>query len=311
MVFLQFGLKTQSVIDVMSETRFLKTSAGIFRVLINDDKEVDRDTRDIRVVGKLISVGGKNTCVFIKISNNSSTAILNNVKTSADGCEMNNKKIAGENTVLMVKLAFTIVKEVSPHVKILELDDSSTFTCLLDNGRSFAISIALYELAFHQSTWYERHFNAKLLTEEVNQAYLKAKEGFSLPKPEYYDFQNKSLNELLMPIYEKTKTWKEFFDEIYKIENKCRIMFPWYIGAVAKAMGGLSCSNQTRIIDIYTLPSIEYKEVKLGSRGGTRRKKAFMEYGEPIDIFKESPNDISRNDIYMLPFTKADLKQIK
>ena len=290
----------------MAHTRFLKTNAGIFKVVVNDDIETDLNTRKNFVTGKLISIGGKNTCVFIKTSNNSTNANLNNVKTSAGGCEIDNKKIIGENTVIMVKLAFTIVKEVAPHVKTIELDDSSVFSCDLDNGRSFGISIALYELAFHQATWYERHFNAKLITETANKAYLKAKEGFDKPKPEKFDFLNNSLNQLLMPIYINTTTWKEFFAEIYKIDKKCRIMFPWYIRAVASAMGGMACAGQTRIIDIYKSPNelVEYNEVRMG--GGETRK--FMEYGEPTDYILEGFGYISNEHIYNIQYTKADLK---
>ena len=290
----------------MAHTRFLKTNAGIFKVVVNDDIETDLNTRKNFVTGKLISIGGKNTCVFIKTSNNSTNANLNNVKTSAGGCEIDNKKIIGENTVIMVKLAFTIVKEVAPHVKTIELDDSSVFSCDLDNGRSFGISIALYELAFHQATWYERHFNAKLITDTANKAYLKAKEGFDKPKPEKFDFLNNSLNQLLMPIYINTTTWKEFFAEIYKIDKKCRIMFPWYIRAVASAMGGMACAGQTRIIDIYKSPNelVEYNEVRMG--GGETRK--FMEYGEPTDYILEGFGYISNEHIYNIQYTKADLK---
>lgn len=290
----------------MAHTRFLKTNAGIFKVVVNDDIETDLNTRKNFVTGKLISIGGKNTCVFIKTSNNSTNANLNNVKTSAGACEIDNKKIIGENTVIMVKLAFTIVKEVAPHVKTIELDDSSVFSCDLDNGRSFGISIALYELAFHQATWYERHFNAKLITETANKAYLKAKEGFDKPKPEKFDFLNNSLNQLLMPIYINTTTWKEFFAEIYKIDKKCRIMFPWYIRAVASAMGGMACAGQTRIIDIYKSPNelVEYSEVRMGE-GETIK---FMEYGEPTDYILEGFGYISNEHIYNIEYTKADLK---
>lgn len=302
----------------MAEPRFLKTRAGIFKVVVNDDIHTNVHTREKIVTGKLISVGGKNTCVFIKTFNNSTNAHLNNVKTSSGGCEVNNKKIVGENTVIMVKLAFTIVREIAPHVKTIELDDSSVFTCELEDegsgSRSFGISIALYELAFHQSTWYERHFNAKLETEAANDAYLKAKEGFYKPKPENFNFLNNSLNQLLTPIYKSTKTWKEFFTEIYKIENKCRIMFPWYKRAVSSAMGGMVCENQIRIIDIYKFPNdaIEYKLVKLGSRGGTRKvKDSLLDYGEPIDYILERLKYIPNEDVHKIEFTKADLKQTK
>lgn len=289
--------------------RFLKTDAGIFKVVINDDIYTNLNTREQLLVGKLISVGGKNTCVFIKTQNSSSIAKLMNVKTSAGGCEINDKKIFGINTVIMVKLAFKLVKELAPHIKTIQLDDASVFSCKLENGRTFGISVALYELAFHQATWYERHFNARLLTDSANESYLKAKEGFDLAKPEHFDFSNNSLNQLLTPIYKSTNTWKEFFAEIYKIENKCRIMFPWYKWAVSSAMGGMACEGQIRTIDLQATPII-YKEVTLGSRGGTRAK-SFMEYEEATDYLSERINYISNEDMLNIQYTKADLKRTK
>lgn len=45
-------------------------------------------------------------------------------------------------------------------------------------------------------------------------------------------------------------------------------------------MGGMSYENQFWIIDLYSEPTdaIEYKEVKIGSRGGSRKvQNEFME----------------------------------
>lgn len=289
-------------------TRFLKTKAGSFKVTINDDIYIDAFTREQKTVGKLISIGGKNTCVFIKTSGSSTTGRLENVKTLGGGCEINDKIISGINTITMVNLAFTIIKEIAPHVKLLELDDASVFTCYLDDGRSFGISLALYELAFHQSTWYERHFGAKLLTPSAEEAYNKAKAGFEAPKPQHFDFHNNNLEQILMPIYTKTSTWKEFFAEIYKIDKKCRILFPWYKKAVSLAMGGISYEGQIRVIDIYMTPNIEYKEVKIGGVSKSRRAN-FMDYGEPDDYLIQKLNYIQNDEIYKLQFTKTDLSK--
>ena len=298
----------------MAEPRFLKTSAGIFKVTINDDMHLDQATREMKLMGKLISVGGKNTCVFIKTSNEFPEAYLANVITREGGCEINDKKISGNNTIIMIKLAFTIVKEIALHVRTLKLQDTSSFSCELPNNKSFGINLSLYELAFHNATWYERHFNARIPVQSADIQYMNAKKGFNEPKPTNFDFNNNDLNDILMPIYIKTTTWKEFFSEIYKMEHKCRIMFPWYKEAIMLAMGGISYENQFRAIDIYSEPNgaIEYKEVKMGSRGGTRKAQhEFMEYIEPTDYILDNQKRISNEDIYKLTYTKADLKRKK
>lgn len=290
------------------QTRFLKTDAGIFKVVIKDDIYTDINTRVQSVIGKLISVGGKNTCVFINSPNEECVALLVNVKTRDGGCEINEKTISGPNTITMVNLAFTIVREVSPHIKTIKLEDRSAFTCYLDDGKSFGISLALYELAFHQSTWYERHFGATLLSESAQSIYIKAKEGFDKPKPESFNFNNKNLNELLTPIYLQTKTWREFFTEIYKIDKRCQIMFPWYKFAVSLAMNDILYEGQILQIDLYKkdkLNTVNYTEVKMG--GSRKMKENLLEH----DGNSNSYTTIENEEINDIPYTKGHLRRSK
>jgi hypothetical protein len=56
-----------------------------------------------------LSVGGKHTCVFLSIPDNSDTAHLTILKTKDGGCEITGEVISGQNTVGMVNFAFTIL----------------------------------------------------------------------------------------------------------------------------------------------------------------------------------------------------------
>ena len=276
-------------------TRFLKTESGTFRVTINDDIEIDMNTRKKAIIGKLISVGGKNTCVFINAPNLKNTAVLLNVKTRDGCCEIFDKIISGRHTVTMINLAFTIVKEICPHIKFIELEDMSSFKCDLGEGKTCQISLAIYELAFHQSTWYERHFGAYLRVATGQNIYMKSKEGFNKQKPEIFSFNNNQLDILLTPIYKNTNTWKEFFDEIYKMEKRCKIMFPWYKNAVSLAMDGILYDTQQRIIDLSKITVITYNPVKIGGRMN------LMEHDGSPDSF-----DYEKQDTYNIRYSKSD-----
>ena len=54
----------------------LKTQYGKFRVIVNEDNQVDFITREIKSIGKMITVGGKNKCVGIKAPYSSDTQRL-------------------------------------------------------------------------------------------------------------------------------------------------------------------------------------------------------------------------------------------
>ena len=158
----------------MSE-RFLQTTYGNFRVKIEDDRQINIKTREYKKIGTKLSIGGKNTCVFILIPLNGDTATLHNLKTKDGGCELNNQKIHGEKTVGMVNLAFTIIREISPQIKYVTLDDKSDFTCELPNNKIVGISMMLYELAFSQQSYYEKRFGAYLKNPILQLLYQEGK----------------------------------------------------------------------------------------------------------------------------------------
>jgi len=293
-------------------TRYLKTEAGIFKVTVNDDIVTNTNTRISKIIGKLINVGCKNTCVFINVLNNETTASLTNVKTRDGGCEYNNKNISGINTAIMIQLAFTILKENAPNIKYIKLEDTSSFKCELEKGKSYGISLAIYELAFHQKTWYEKYFGARLITNTAQTIYDNSKQGFYKKKPEHFSFNNKDLNELLTPLYNATTSWKDFFDKIYKMDKKCKIIFPWYKNAVSIAMDGILYDGQYWVIDVLwtkaPLKDIQYTETNLGIRGGSRKLiSEYMEH-DGFQYNSETFDHMEYEDIYNIPYTKSDLK---
>jgi hypothetical protein len=247
----------------------VKTKFGTFRVNIVNDVTTNPMTRETTKIGITLSVGGKNTCVFIKVPDYKDTAHLTNLKTKDGGCELTDKKISGENTIGMVNLAFTIIREICPHIKYIKLEDKSDFTCVFENGMKVGISMIYYEFAFYQESYYQKRFGAYLKDTTLRELYNERIKGFNEKLPTYFSFNNKDLDVILTPIYLQSNTWKDFFQKLYTMPNVCQIMFPWYRDAMTEIFKGVSFERQTWVIDMYNNPKlfdVEYTKLNVGGR---------------------------------------------
>jgi hypothetical protein len=274
----------------------IKTDVGTFWIKITDDVEIDPESRTIKKIGYGIGIGGnKDLCVYITIRHDTHVGKLHNLRIRGLVCETSGIEIKREKTVHMVNLLFTILKTVAPHVKFIELEDESEFPCK-DNERTYGISLALYELAFHQSTWYERHFGAELSNDTLRSLYKK--DGFYGAKPEKYDFRHPVLNTQLQPVYSQTSTWKEFFKAIYNMEGGCKLILPWYKDAVRNIMGGVSFESQMWRIDLSNskIKEIPFTTVPKKGGGGGARRRATRKNKYVLYDYLEDPVSIMYTD---------------
>lgn len=278
----------------------VKTQYGTFKVTVNEDLHIDSRTRESKSMGKMITVGGKNRCVGIHAAYSSNTAHLLNISRTAGGCEMTDAKISGLKTVGMLNLAFTFLKQEMPHIVHIELEDKSDFPCTLSDGSVVGISLAKYEMMFHQQSWYERHFGAYLINPDLRKLYLKSKENFN-KKPQQDDirFHNKDLMKVLPPLLEESATWKDFFAKVYTMENRCEVIFSWYSEALQTIFDNISFDRQSWLIDVQTTPSVEYETLQVQQGGKYTRRNVYS---------KKSPYYKSRehmfyDDIYSMPIT--------
>jgi hypothetical protein len=285
----------------------VKTDVGIFRVKISHTTDVDLVTREIKKTGYSFGIGGnKDTCVFITIKDGSDIGFLHNAKVRSLVCETTGLQINGEKTVHMINLLFMFIKERLPHVKYIELDDISEFPCTVnadnEKEKTIAISLALYELAFHRQTWYERYFGAELLNTGLRELYKK--DGFYEKKPETYDFKHSLLQTKLESVYKSTSTWKDFFDEIYKYKEKCKLLIPWYKRVIFSIMGNISFESQRWIINLSNdkIKDISYTFVTTGgARKRTRKYNknipniVYYDYLEDPASIKYNESDFAKN----------------
>ncbi len=285
--------------SIKNSNQIYNTSFGRFNISINTMKSLDLMTREEIIISYTINIGGNtNKCVQIKVDNNIviNTAELLIVKTSLGDCELNGIKIKKENTIKMVLLAFTILQEKFPHITQVKLQDKSSFECTFENGTHSGISLIIYEILFHQHTWYHRHFNAKLINEDLHNTYINAI-TYNLTKkslkPDMFDFNNAILNEKLLPIYKQSETWKDFLDKIYKLPKLCEIIFPWYKYTSALLLDNINLDKQWWIIDLKHNNKIYPISYTISTRGGnaTRKNKIVNEY-------EETSNEPTYDELY-------------
>ena len=275
----------------------LKTKYGSFRVTVNEDNHLDKITREVKSIGKLITVGGKNKCVGIQAPYDSTSAHLLNINRTIGGCELDNIPIRGEKTVGMLYLAFTILKKEMPHILYIDLEDKSDFPCTRTDSSTVGISLALYDIMFHQMSWYERHCKAYLINPKLLELYMAGKENFK-QKPLNFDFNNKDLNEILKPILLSSESWEYFFATVYTMENRCEIIFPWYYKALSNIFNSISFERQNWRINMDTVTVVEYEIIDTQTGGKYTRRNYFNKLNETYKTWA----DFTYDEMYMYPY---------
>jgi hypothetical protein len=186
----------------------------------------------------------------------------------------------------MVHLGITIAKEVNATLKSLELEDNASFKCILPDGQSIAMSSTDHDLAFYQKSYYEKRYTAILIDEFVKERYYNDLKGFTdvSKKPVIFDFKSNEIEKELLPLYNSSTTWKEFFDKINdKYDNKkCTVISVWLKTALRYIMNNNIYSGLDWKIDITKIPTIRYEERVLLKTGGRRTLKHKKYVDEPM-----------------------------
>lgn len=263
----------------------VKTEKGIFRLTLKQDLQLQRNIKGEykeKKIGILINIGGEaKDCLQIRVPDNEEVGFLLWLESGIN-CSINGKETRGEKLVHMTNLGITIAKLASKKLKYLELLDNAKFPCTLPDGSKHDVNMTDHDLAFYQMSYYEKRYGAFLLNSQEQPFYEGSKRYFSdtLRKPPNFHFFNLEFSRELRPLYDQTKTWKEFFDKINNIYgvHKCEVIHPWIKNALQLIMGKLY-SGQKWIIDISKIHDIPYLASFMtgGLRKFTRKQKKYTE----------------------------------
>lgn len=124
----------------------------------------------------------------------------------------------GADTIIMIKLLVSYIKDNYPNVTQLLFNDMSTKTC--NDGNS--VSLAAMKLLTDGKTWYESHFNISVegandyLYNTLKTTINTKKQELSFDKFAMYSNINylEINTEELRQIYNKSNTWQAFFSYI-------------------------------------------------------------------------------------------------
>jgi hypothetical protein len=178
--------------------------------------------------------------------------------------------LAEGKTVYMIKCMFQFVRSfpIFQHVKYFELDDMSHIYCDKDSINyetttiprrgNIRLGLPFFYIAYHQKTWYEEKFGAKMVDEnrttyEKYKKYREKMENFY--KPFTMDFitfasrfgLNAEQYTALEPLYNTSNSYADFFKKIK--EDKCNILYNWVEGFVRHILEGTFHSSPW-VIDI-------------------------------------------------------------
>jgi hypothetical protein len=216
----------------------------------------------------------------------------------------------------MVHLGFSLIFDLFPHIKTLELDDSASFMCELPDNKKYATNMTEYELFFNQSAYYESRFGAKLSNPDMQRLYESIKPSFTDPskKPQTFDFRIPELEKAFAPLYAESETWKEFAEKIetaYKSKEggkKCAAVYIWLKSALSHICNNISFSGQKWSIELRKdMHKIPYKATSTGggkslTRRRSRRQRTLLDDNDINGIVGPTPQEyLSMNWSTVLP----------
>ena len=125
---------------------------------------------------------------------------------------------------------------------------------------------------------------------------------------------NKESEIYLQFLYDTTPDWKSFFDILYKEENKCKLILPWYKSAIARILGSNNFFEEAWIIDLYKIPKDDFdsyipdieftgKKISGGSRLNITNKKGH--YKKIINKHMSL-----KDQLYNMKFTKKEIQRL-
>lgn len=181
-----------------------------------------------------IQFGGTRECINISVYKDDAEANLNGISFD-NRCSVDEQMIPGEGTIQMLKTALKFTRlKYKEHCKSMMFKDHSRITC----DKHIKIPLYYFYLTKYGKTWYQDKFNAKLYNkndvEKIENALKFIKDPankieFDEFNKKYIRFQKrfKDLDKTFKPIYDRSKNYYEFLNEIV-VEFDCGIFDRWF-----------------------------------------------------------------------------------
>lgn len=232
----------------------------------------------VKVGPHIVAVGGEPHPECVQVSPSAAKLIW--LRSSREGkppCELDGKPIRGDATLIMARLALTLLRRAHPAVAQLQFEDASTLDCALPDGRVERINLNTRDALLYGVTYYERAFSAEPqhATDAALMARFRRNRQDPSCKPATFDFVNPDLQRELAPAWAQADTWAAFFHRLHRDHGSrdfCAVIHPWYQAAFAAISGApVHTPPFFNTLDVWRQPDVPYERLPaVGGGGGWR-----------------------------------------
>ena len=224
----------------MSKPEIIKSGKYEFQIIPNIQNYENRVFIHTYTIG-----GDYDDCINMSYTYKNSTPIKANIShlSYEPECSIGSSLEKGSGTEIMIKAIIRYAYNEVPSVSKFEFDDNSRIDCVeKDKSKSpprkptKPLNLAFFYIAYHDKTWYEARFNAKMMDPTK---YRKYKESLSflkdpakkLPFADFLQIIGGALDSTenikdMEKYYSKASTYREFFENIPK-KKRCDLLYGW------------------------------------------------------------------------------------
>lgn len=229
----------------------------------------------VKMGDDMIAVGSAPNPECVQISPSARKLIWLGENKPDDICELDGKRIKGDTTITMARLALTLLRQKYSQVTQLTFEDSSKIDCDQTDGTIKTMNLATRDALLYGQTFYERRLGAfPEFPEDVKRMQAFRLNRFNPElKPESFDFVNSKLKHILLPMWKETSTWADFFYKLYRAFGSrkfCAAIFPWYQNAFAHICGTRSNPHPpfNWLLNVWSQPDVPYERSEIQAGGG-------------------------------------------
>ena len=201
-------------------------------------------SKDVALEPTIVGGGDYDKCATVSYKYNGKTPISASLPylLYEPECTIGSDLERSGGTVQMIKTLLNYAYKKVPDIHIFEFDDMSKIECVgkdlsLKPPRKLREPIDLYyfSIAYHDMTWYELNFNAKMIDKSKYEKYRNSLEFLKNKEEKNKILALDFLQSINCPVdhvdylkekYEKTETFRDFFKSIPR-DDRCKYLQHW------------------------------------------------------------------------------------
>jgi len=182
--------------------------------------------------------GNKPNCVSViyKYRNNIPYEAYIPYLEYSNECVLGSNLEKGYGTEMLIKTLLEYTYRKIPSIKDFYFEDMSHIDCVINKNNKKIIKplkLAYYSIIYNNKTWYEKHFNARMIDNDKYELYRTVlyfldNKDYKVDFNRFIEITRPSLDKIekLEYYYNKSLTYREFFNNI-PYEERCIYLSEW------------------------------------------------------------------------------------